>query len=340
MAYNLKLNIYNFSLYPITGTYQRQQNGRVVTMYRHESEPINFSEFAKRLNTNVNRDSYLATVFEAIINYFANQFMVNTEGTRAVSITQDPAPRPFGTSYKIDGLFKGGETGIGRNVYEQGDASKTAKSISTTDVPAVHYYYKLWIPYDNEDGVLMIQSYTDMGSTATFREQIENFFISYGYKPSWNTMVPEGIMEEYLSRSFINAIKITYNIENRDAVGGVFSSMMVAKKESWLRNLSIPFRDMFSLENGQQQLENQLATVISDYDPDRDRARVYYTNERGQRANASIRELEEILPNIILPEELKRIGTEEPDLNAISEYTDGILENIKRQIGYATDELE
>ena len=339
MAYNLKLSIYNFSLYRIINTLQRQQKGRLVTQYKHEAEPTLFSEVAKSINVNVNRDRYLTTVFGALLNYFNDRFMLSTDGTRAVSITQSPAPRPFGTSYKIDGLFKGGETGIVKNVYDQGNASNSTKSISSTDVPAVHYYYKLWIPYDGEDGILMIQSYTNMGCTVTFREQMESFFISLGYKPLWNTMVPTGVMEDYLNRSFINGIKITYNIENRNnAQGGIFIPDG-SQKETWLSNLSISFRELLRLENGKQQLESHLTTVISDYDPERDTAKVYYTNEKGQKAHASIRELEDILPNIILPEELKSEGTDEPELNAISEYTDGILDNIKQQIGYATDEL-
>lgn len=339
MAYNLKLNIYSFSLYRITDTIQRQQRGRTVIMYRHEDDATPFCEFARSLDANVNRDIYLTTVFQALLNYFNNRFLLNTDGTKAVSITNDPQPRPFGTSYKIDGMFKGGETGIGRNVYQQGNASNSTKIIARTDVPAVYYYYKLWIPYDAEDGILMIQSYTDMGCTATFREQIEGFFISCGFKPSWNTMIPTGIMEEYLNRSFINGIRVTYNVDQRNDAQGVFSSMRMAKKESWLRNMAISFRELLQIDNYQQELENQIMTFIDDYDPDRDSARVFYKDSNGHKANASIREIEEILPSIILSDGLKRPGTEEPDLIAISEHTDGILERIKRQIGYTTDEL-
>ena len=98
MAYNLKLNIYNFSLYRITATNRRQQRGRTVIQYRQEDEATPFEEFARSINTNVNRDSYLAVVFGALLNYFNNCFLLNTDRTKAVSITQDPQPRPFGTS--------------------------------------------------------------------------------------------------------------------------------------------------------------------------------------------------------------------------------------------------
>lgn len=339
MAYQLKLNIYNFSLYRITDTIQRQQRGRQVTIYKHESDATQFYNFGRSINANVNRDNYLTIIFQALLNHFSNRFLLNAEGTRAVSITDNPGPRPFGTSFKIDGLFKGGETGIGRNVYQQGDAQQTTMTIGRTDVPAVYYYYKLWIPYDGEDGILMVQGYTDMGCTATFREQIEGFFISCGYKPSWNSMIPSGIMNEYLNRSFINSIRVSYDVVPREDANGVFASMRLAKKESWLRNMSISFQELFGLRDYQRQLENRLIEYVG-FNPERDTARVFYTDENGRKANASIGEIENILPNIILPNDLKREGTEEPDLNLISDYTDGILEQIKHEIGYSVDELE
>ena len=338
MAYNLKLNIYNFSLYHITETIQRRQRGREIVMHRHESRAIPFSDLGRSLNAQVERDNYLTVICQALLRHFDNRFLFNADGTRAVSITNNPNPRLFGPSYKIDGLFKGGETGIARNVYQQGDAQQSTMMIGRTDVPALKYYYKLWIPYDAEDGILMIQSYTDMGCTVAFKDQIEDFFISCGYKPSWNSIIPSGIMQEFLNRSFINSIRVSYDVVPREDANGVFASMRLAKKESWLRNLSIPFQDLLHLGDYRQQLENKLIDYVG-FDPEFDSARVFYTDENGRKANASIGEIENILPSIILPEELKSEGTDEPELNAISEYTDGILDNIKQQIGYATDEL-
>lgn len=339
MGYNLKLNIYRFSLYRIANVIQRQQRGRTVIQYKHDNIAIPFRDFARSLNANVNRDSYLAVVFGALLNYFGNSFRLNTDNTKAVSITPDLPPRPFGTTYKIDGMFKGGETGISRHVYQQGDASNSMATISNSDIPAIHYYYKLWIPYDSDDGILMIQSYTDMGCTSTFKEQMEGFFISYGYKTLWNAMIPTGIMEEYLNRSFINGIRITYGTEPRAGAQGLFASMQLAKKESWLRNLNISFQELLRLPNYQQELQNQLMECINDYNPETDHARVFYTDENKRRANASIGELRDILPSIILPDELKRQGAEVPELDAIATYTDGILERIQRQMGYQVDEL-
>ena len=338
MAYTLKLNIYNFSLYRIISSGQRQQRGRVVITYRTEDTASGFSDFIRSINPNANRDTFVQILFTELTNFFNNRFLTNLEGTRAVSITQEPQPRLYSLGYKIDGMFKGGETGIGRYVYDQSNAVNSNKRIESSDVPAVSYYYKIWMPYDAEDGILMVQSYTAMGCVSTFRDQLESFFISHGFKPRWNAIVPDGVMDTYLRNSVIDEIKIIYAVEQREAQG-VFSSMRLAKKETLIKNLSIPFRQLLQLDNYQQELERHIMEFV-DYDAVHDMAKVFYTDENGRKASASMADLHDILPSIILPDNLKVDGTEEPDLNEIASYTDGILENIKHQIGYTVDELQ
>lgn len=335
--YTLKLNIYNFSLYRITHTTHRQMNGVVRTKYETEDDATPFREFANFLDPNVGRNNFLHILFQNIVTFFGSQFKVNDEGTKAVSITSDPQPTFASQNYVINGMFKGGDTGIGRTIYSQQDAIQPGTIISNTDVPVNNYYYKLWLPYDNDDGVLMVQSYTDMGCTATFRDQIEQFFISKGFRPRWNTMIPSGIIDQYLNRSFIDEIKIVYAAEQR-AERGIFASMSNTKKEVRLKNLRIPFAGLFRLNNYQQALKDKIMDFV-DYNQERDMAKVFYTDENGKRASASINNIEQVLPNIILPDELKNQNTEEPVLAEISQHTDGILEQIKRQMGYVVDEL-
>ena len=332
MAYTLKLNIYNFSLYHIVGEDRRIVRGEERIKYLLEDDAVLFPDFVRTWQLNVDRNSFLPLIFQAMVTFFDSRFKVNVEGTKAVSITEDPQPRIALLSYTIDGLFKGGDTGIGRTIYDQQNATQPGTRIQRTDVPVNNYYYKLWMPYDGEDGILMIQSYTDMGCTATFRDQIEAFFISKGFKPKWNNMIPSSFIDQYLSRSFINEIKIVYQTEARD-VDGIFSSMRQARKESWLKTLSIPLRRLLQLDNYEEQLQEQIMETV-DYNPERDLAKVFYEDENGKKASASINDLESIFPNIILPDELKNADTDEPDLEATAQFTDGLLEQIKTDIGY------
>lgn len=337
MAYTLKLNIYNFSLYRITNTEERLMRGVVRTKYETESDATPFNLFVRTLDSNVSRDSFLPVVFQQLVSFFDSRFRVNEEGTKAVSITSDPRPTYAELRYTINGFFKGGDTGIGRTIYSQRNALRPGTRISNTDVPVNNYYYKLWLPYDSDDGVLMIQSYTDMGCTATLRDQLEQFFISKGFRPQWNAMIPSGIVDEYLNRSFINEIKVVYAQEQRQEQG-VFASMSNVRRESRLSSLHISFRQLLGLNNYQQVLKNKIMEFV-DYNQEQDLAVVFYVDENGKKAHASINNIEQVLPSIILPDDLKNAETEEPLLAEISRYTDGILEQVKRQMGYAVNEL-
>ena len=337
MAYTLKLNIYNFSLYRIIGEERRTMRDVERVKYQLEDDAVLFPDFVRSWEPTIDRNSFLHVMFQAMVSFFDSRFKVNVEGTKAVSITSDLQPRIASLCYTIDGLFKGGDTGIGKTVYNQQNATQPGNRIERTDVPANNYFYKLWMPYDSEDSILMVQSYTDMGCTATFRDQLEAFFISKGFKPKWNGMIPSGFIDQYLNRSFINEIKIVYQTEEREA-DGIFSSMRQVKKESWLKNLSIPLNGLFQLDDYKEQLQEQIIETV-DYDPEHDLAKVFYKDENGKKASATINDLENIFPNIILPDELKNVETDEPILDVTAMFTDGLLEQIKTDIGYNVEPI-
>ena len=337
MAYTLKLNIYNFSLYRIINTIERHVRGEVRVKYETEADATPFNVFVESIDPIVNRDSFLPILFQSVVSFFDSRFKVNSEGTKAVSITTIPTPSYNTLGYVINGMFKGGDTGIGKNLYSQQNAIHPGTRITNTDVPANDFYYKLWMPFDGEDGILMIQSYTDMGCTATFRDQMEQYYISKGYFPRWNTMIPSGFIDQYLNRSFIKEIKIVYAQKQRQEEG-VFASLSHVKRESRLTNIHIPFSQLFGLDNYRQRLQDKIVEFV-EYDQFHDLAKVFYVDENGKKASASINSLEDVLPSIILPDNLKNRETEEPILSEISRYTDGILEEIKRQIDYITDAI-
>jgi len=48
------------------------------------------------------------------------------------------------------------------------------------------------LPLDSNVGILMVQSYTSVGCTSLFKEQLENYFIRKGYKiSSWSKCIPK-----------------------------------------------------------------------------------------------------------------------------------------------------
>ncbi len=338
MAYTLKLNIYQFHLYRIIGREEHRRGNDTITHYHAAETPSSFSEVARTIDPQITRDNYMQTIFSCVLAFFDNRFKVSTDGSKAISITNG-APPMFGTdSYTISGFFKGGETGIDRVVYTQNNATESEKSIDRNDVPANNFFYKLWIPYDSEDGILMIQSYTDEGCTATFKDQIEQFFLTLEFRAKWSSIIPRGMITRYLNRSIINMIKVVHARQRREA-GGVFGSLQQATKVSVIKDFSIRMQDLFASYNYEDELKAQIENVVP-FDEENDLVKVFYRDENGKKAHAKISDLEKIMPSIILPDSLKDPDTFEPILEEINQFTDGILNEIKEQIDYRPTIIE
>lgn len=80
MAYTLKLNIYNFSLYRITNTIERYVRGEIRKKYETEADATPFNSFLVNLDPIVNRDSYLPVLFQSVVDFFDSRFKINYEG--------------------------------------------------------------------------------------------------------------------------------------------------------------------------------------------------------------------------------------------------------------------
>ena len=338
MAYTLKLNIYQFRLFRIIGKEEHRRGNGTITHYYASETPSSFSEVAKTIDPQVTREDYMQTIFSSILAFFDNKFKVSTDGSKAISITNGAHPIFGSESYTISGFFKGGETGIDRKVYQQDNATESEKTIERNDVPANNFFYKLWIPFDSEDGILMIQSYTDEGCTATFKDQIEQFFFTLEFRAKWSRMIPRGMVTRYLQRSVINQIRVVHARQRREG-GGVFGSLQQATKVSVIKDFSIRMQDLFASNNYEDELKAQIESVVP-FDEENDLVKVFYRDENGKKAHAKISDLEKAMPSIILPDSLKDPNTFEPILGEIDHFTDGILNEIKEQIDYRPKIIE
>lgn len=332
MAYTLKLNIFRFKLYKIINSFPRQMKGKVAMFYETETNAIVFGDFIKSIEPKAQRDDYMKFLFGKMLVHFDNKFRKTEDGNKAVAVTEQEYVGYGSKEYTVWGMFKGGETDIERKVYNRDNATKDVKLIEKGDVPSVNYFYKLWMPYDGEDGVLMIQSYTDMGCVASFKNQIEELFISLGCRPVWNRMIPKGFIEKYLKSSFIHQIRIEYK-QVKGVGEGVFASMKSVQKNTVLSKLSIHLKDLFKMKDYGAELSKQLASIV-EFNPQNDKVLVFYKDENGKEAHATMGNLEAAMPTIILPDYLKNRNSDMADPDEMNRYTDGMLKEIKEQIGY------
>ena len=338
MAYTLKLNIFRFKLYKIKNTQKRQMRGKEATFYETEVDATAFGDFIKAMEPTAQRNDYMKILFAKMLSHFDNKFRKPVDGNKAVAVTNQEHVGFGSKDYTVWGMFKGGETDMERKVYSQDNATKDVKLIEKGDVPSVNYFYKLWMPYDSEDGVLMIQSYTDMGCVASFKDQIEELFTSVGYRPIWNRMIPKGFVERYLKSSYIHQIRIEYKQVKRDG-NGVFASMKSVQKNTVLTKMAIYLKDLFKMKDYGNELSKQLANIV-EFNPKDDKVIVFYKDENGKEAHASMGNLEAAMPTIILPDYLKDSETDMADPEKMERYTDGMLNEIKEQMGYKPKKLK
>lgn len=333
MAYTLKLDMYYFSLKKITGTFERKTREGKWIGFHTEETPCLFQDFVNSLSLKEN-GKYMEVLLTDFINGFNASFKSNKDNTKAVSITTDLFHGVSKTEYTAWGVFKGGSTGINREIYKSDNATTLKGTIDDDNVTSLLYFYKLWLPQDSNVGILMVQSYTSMGCTALFKEQLEDYFISKGYKPYWNKCVPKSYIEKYLKDGYINEIRVVHSKRDyKKPLDPIFGPFIKATKKTIFNKFNIPLGDFLSMLNYKNVLISQIQAVDAEYDKSADMIKLFYTNN-GKKAHASLANIEDILPVITLDDSLKDEKTQQPVWEDLHKFTKGILDNLKLQISY------
>lgn len=333
MAYTLKLDIYYVSLRKITETVERKTKDGTRIGYHTEKTPCIFQDFVNSLSLNRD-DKYMNVLLNDFINGFNASFKLNNNNTQAISITTDLFHGYNSADYTAWGTFKGGTTGIHRDIYKSDNANNVKGTIDDDNVTSLLYFYKLWLPEDSNIGILMVQSYTSYGCTLLFKEQLENYFISKGYKPSWGKCVPKNYIEDYFKNGYLNEIRVLHTKKDKSKpLNPLFEPFIKASKKSIINNFTIKLSELLSNINYKSMLKSQIQAIDTDYDESKDTIKLFYTNN-GKKAHASLRNIEDILPVIILEDSLKDEKTQLPIWEDLHVFTNDILKNLKLQSGY------
>lgn len=80
---------------------------------------------------------------EDFIKGFNASFKSNKNNTQAISTTSEQYRGFDSKDYIFWGVFKGGTTGISREVYESDNATKSTSTIDESKVATLYYYYKI-----------------------------------------------------------------------------------------------------------------------------------------------------------------------------------------------------
>lgn len=339
MAYTLKLDIYFFTLNKIIGVKERNTKEGIRIGYKTEKEDSKFCDFFNSFGCGKDED-LIQTFIEDFINGFNSSFKLSKNSTQAISITTDLYKKFNSKKYTICGVFKGGQIGINREIYQSNDAKKVRDTIHEDDVTSLYYFYKIWFPINSNKGILMLQSYTSLGCSALFKEQLGEYFIERGYKVNWFRFVPKEYIAKYLRDGYLNELRIIHSKRDENMqLNPIFTPFKSATRKSVFSKFKIPLSNILSIPNYKEVLKNNIQAIDVNFNEDVDVVKLFYTCN-GKSAHTTLAKIENILPSITLDEELKDNNTQLPKWDELSSFTDNILEQIKKQIGYTPIQLK
>lgn len=341
MAYSLKLDIYSFQLKKIkSSTTGWNKNGKEVIRHHIENEFVSsFDEVVKSfINEDTKDKPYMEAFLFNFMKSFNSSFVTNDENTKAISITEDLQRGFSSQKFTAWGMYKGGTTGILRDVYKNNNANDITGKLLEDNVASLSFFYKLWIPQDSNMGFVMLQSYTSTGCTALFKERFEKYVENCGYKVFWRKIIPDSYVKLFLSNAFIREIRVEHVKKEANGLQSPTFSLNNAKSVTILNKLNIPLQIFFSVLDFKQKMQQSIQCVDMNYAPDEDDVRLIYEHD-GRTVHARLTKVEDILPAFILNDALKTPGTQIPDFEAMNTFTDSILEEIKKKIGYTPKSL-
>lgn len=341
MAYTLRLDIYSFQLKKITHTTSgwNKYDKEVIRYHTQTDFVTSFEEFVGSfISEETQGKPYMEAFLYGFMKEFNDSFVANETNTKAISVTED-LPRGFSSQkFTAWGMYKGGTTGISRDVYKNSNANDITGKLQEDNVTSLCYFYKLWIPQDSNIGFVMLQSYTSQGCTALFKERFEKYAESCGYKVFWQKFMPNSYIQQFLASAFIKEIKVQHVKKEIHGLQTPTFSLKEAKSVTVLNKLKIPLQQILSVLDYKQELKKSIQVVDMNYVPDEDNVQLIY-ERNGRTVHASIVNMEDILPAFILDDRLKEPNSQTPDFDAMNAFTDDILEEIKKKIEYTPKRL-
>lgn len=321
---NLELSIYTFTL---NEKFKREDFLDFNEFYRK-----NFSKKDENPHTVKPEELYKRFV-GMILDEFHNKFWLNKDENKGISTTNiDYRP---GKSI-IEGIINGGNTGYGHQIYDILNNVKTVGEISEKQLASLPYYFKMWTPPDSQVGILMIQSYSIGSISSILIEFLTSIFSKHGASFRRIIHVPTELKESYLNRSSVKKVTFTSTIESQDSrkkFNRAFEDsdgLKVTITVEGLKKKSI--KSFFQNFNKTNPIGIDLAELGMEKADDY-LTKFYYEDEHGRKAHAKIKDKFEIRPTIVLPLEISN-KNKTPNLESIIDFTDKLLEKVKKEINY------
>jgi hypothetical protein len=331
MAHQLKLDIYCFSI--------RERRDS-------EKEYRTFGEFFREnyckedeSPLQVEKEVLIKRFIGGFIDSFHKEFVLNKEETKGIATD---FLKPYPSNNIIDGLINGGLTGIDQNVFDRKKPEESEDKIAKNKIAALPYYFKIWTPFDGTVGVIMVQSYTDMGVNTLMLEQLKKYFAEKNFSIDRYKHVPEEYRENFKKKSKIykvSLIKQGLSGKARESLNPVFTEKENLKVRIDITGFEETPEKFWQMFRKKKIINSDLTALEMVEDEDFETVATY-KDEFGHQSSAKVSKELDILPTYFLNDSLKQDGSEYPDYDKIRKHTNSILETVKEEIGYSPENVD
>lgn len=325
MATKLRLEIHRITL-------QKRETGKRGTEYKN----CNFSELLGQFYSD--KSQAFPMLWTKFVEYFQDQFKTNTEGDKAITVT-DICKHSFSPSKNVvNGEVNGGTTNREQSIYKRKNSKTSTGMVADDDVVASNFYVKLWLPYDYTTGVLMIHSYSNSNISELVKLHFTRFVQQYGFRLVPTSYYPKKFMEERNKHSQV--VSVTYvkdklSKDSRKLINPLFADFENLRVKIVVTGFRKPVSDFWQgFSNNGRALNTDIDALEFKAD-EHNTVMAKYEDEDGHSTTMNIDQKRmRDFAYYALPEEVMLGEKNTYDFDKIVKHTDSILETIKEEVGY------
>ena len=326
MAHNLKLEVFRISL--------KKKGGS-------NSKLFVFKDFFEKAFLSVEKEEAYKQFVSKFLALFNDEFMLNADNTKAISATSESRFSISTEKNIIDCEVLGGNTGIEQKLYRRKNSKKVEGKILNDNVAALPFYVKIWTPLDHSTGILMIQSYSNHTVSNMVKIFLTKHFQEFDFSILVTPYVPIELKEEYKKNSSVYKVafvKESLSKDKRKLINPLFANFEELKIRIEVSGFTEKVEEFWAKFTNTEKI---ISSNLEDFDikeNDDYKTVAFYRDEKGNKARTSIEKQIELKPTIFLDDSLKQQGSDIFDFDKIKTHTDGLLENIKKEIKYVPAE--
>lgn len=279
-----------------------------------------------------------AKFWTEFVAYFQGEFLTNTSSDKAITVTNK---EKFGVASEhnvINGEVSGGPTNREQLIFKRKNAKNKVGNVADDDVVSSRFFIKLWLPYDYESGVLMIQSYSNANVSDLIKDHLRKYIQKKQYRVQITSYFPKSLEDKRTKHSDIVSVtfvKDKISKGKRKLLNPMFAEYDDLTVKIVISGFKKPVKDFWqNFKKNGHALNTDIDALDIRQDEDLN-VLAKYKDADGRSSTFKIDE--ERLRNfsyIYLPEEISIEGKNTYDFDRIIEHTDYILDTIKHDIGY------